>query len=82
MAVCSESCGTVVRVDSETVVLTRSEWYSHRVGMCPICGRQAQWHRPIVGRLGSGYLYMYREPQPCTDRCPNHVNDIYVPSPI
>jgi hypothetical protein len=48
MAVCCGSCSTVVRVDSETVVLTHSEWCSHRVGMCPICGRQAQWHRPIV----------------------------------
>lgn len=83
MAVCCESCGTVVRVDSETVVLTPYEWYSHRVGTCPICGRKAQWHRQIAGRLGSGYLYIYRErPHPCPYGCTNHIDDVYVPSPI
>jgi hypothetical protein len=60
MAVCCDGCGTVVRVDSETVV-SRRDWYSHRVGTCPICGRKAQWHRRIAGRLGSGYRYTYRE---------------------
>jgi hypothetical protein len=45
MAVCCESCGTVVRVDSDMVVLTRYEWYSHCVGTCP----------SVFGRLGESF---------------------------
>jgi hypothetical protein len=58
MAASCDGCGGIVRRDRDEVV-SRDEWYAHRAGTCPDCGQRVQWHRPIAGRLGSGYLFLY-----------------------
>lgn len=70
MAIKCENCGGIVTPDLETVVMSADKWYAHRKGTCRGCGSAMQWHRPITGRLGSGYLYQYsRPPQRCSPSC-------------
>jgi hypothetical protein len=75
MAVCWESCGTVVRIDTETVVLTATSGI-HIVpeGVQP-GGRTTQWYRAIAGRLG--YTRTHQR-QSCAHGCPGRIDDVYV----
>lgn len=83
MAACCSICGCVILGDREAIVVSNDKWYAHRTGACPNCGNHMQWHRPVAGRLGSGYLYLLSpSPSRCSQSCPHYDKNATLPTQI